>query len=203
MATIVLFHSVLGVREGIKDAARRLTLAGHTVQIIDQYEGLSFNDYPVAMDHMNAIGMNQLMEDALNLVENIEDGFFTMGFSNGAGMAEYVSLHRETKGAILVGGALPLHYLDTDFWPESVPIQIHQTVNDPFTDEGFNEDFMRSVARSGSNAAYFLYPGQGHLFTDPSLEEEYDPTATALLWDRILSFNEDVQEESGKKPSSS
>lgn len=30
--------------------------------------------------------------------------------------------------------------------------------------------------------------GAGHLFTDPSLPDEYDEQAAALLWQRVLAF---------------
>ncbi|MDB5057961.1 MAG: hypothetical protein JWO59_1433, partial [Chloroflexi bacterium] len=37
MADIVLFHSVLGPRAGVTDAADRLRAAGHTVHTPDLY----------------------------------------------------------------------------------------------------------------------------------------------------------------------
>lgn len=41
-ASIALFHSVLGVRTGVLDAAARLRAAGHDVQVVDQYDGRVF-----------------------------------------------------------------------------------------------------------------------------------------------------------------
>ena len=34
----------------------------------------------------------------------------------------------------------------------------------------------------------FDYPGDGHLFTDPTLPDEFDADATELLWSRVLPF---------------
>ena len=45
MASIALFHSVLGVRPGVLDAAARLRAAGHEVLVGDQYGGRVFDDY--------------------------------------------------------------------------------------------------------------------------------------------------------------
>lgn len=45
MASIALFHSVLGVRPGVQDAAARLRARGHEVLVVDQYDGRSFDDY--------------------------------------------------------------------------------------------------------------------------------------------------------------
>ena len=43
MSRIALFHSVLGVRAGITDAAEMFREAGHQVLVVDQYEGRSFS----------------------------------------------------------------------------------------------------------------------------------------------------------------
>jgi dienelactone hydrolase len=48
MAHIALFHSVLGVRPGVTDAAARLRAAGHRVLVVDQYGGRVFDDYDEA-----------------------------------------------------------------------------------------------------------------------------------------------------------
>lgn len=39
MAAVALFHSVLGIRDGVHDAAVRLRAAGHEVRVVDQYDG--------------------------------------------------------------------------------------------------------------------------------------------------------------------
>lgn len=46
MAAIALFHSVLGVRPGVRDAAARLRARGHEVLVVDQYNGRSFDSGP-------------------------------------------------------------------------------------------------------------------------------------------------------------
>jgi dienelactone hydrolase len=49
MTTVVLFPSVLGVRQGVLDAAERLRADGHGVHLIDLYDGRTFEDYEPAM----------------------------------------------------------------------------------------------------------------------------------------------------------
>jgi hypothetical protein len=44
MATVALFHSVLGVRAGILDAQVRLRSVGHSVRVIDQCGGRHFDN---------------------------------------------------------------------------------------------------------------------------------------------------------------
>jgi len=50
MTTIALFHSVLGVRPGVLDAAEMLRSHGHTVHVVDQYDGRVFDDYDTALE---------------------------------------------------------------------------------------------------------------------------------------------------------
>ena len=54
MATIAIFHSALGVREGVRDAARRLSHAGHEPHIVDYYgDYRSFDDQASAADYVD------------------------------------------------------------------------------------------------------------------------------------------------------
>jgi dienelactone hydrolase len=47
---------------------------------------------------------------------------------------------------------------------------------------------VAEVRAASASAETFDYPGAGHLFTDASLPAEYDAAASALLWQRLLSF---------------
>ncbi len=82
MTHVALFHSVLGVRPGILDAAERLREAGHHVQVVDQYDGRVFDDYDEAIAFAEAIGYDELMRRAAAAVETLPDGFVAAGFSN-------------------------------------------------------------------------------------------------------------------------
>lgn len=62
-------------------------------------------------------------------------------------------------------------------------LQIHTMDADGWGDLDTARDLVDSVA----SAELFLYPGDGHLFTDDSLLS-YDHSATALVKERVLSF---------------
>jgi dienelactone hydrolase len=64
------------------------------------------------------------------------------------------------------------------------------TPTPPFVDEG-DIEAARDLVASADDAELFLYPGNGHLFTDSSLEA-YDADATALLMERVLAFLDTV-----------
>ncbi|MDJ0314758.1 dienelactone hydrolase family protein [Arthrobacter sp. H35-D1] len=188
MADIALFHSVLGVRPGIHHASDRLRADGHNVLVVDQYDGRVFDDYEQAGEFAESIGYPALMQLALEAVNDLPDGFITAGFSNGGGMAEYVATQREVGGVLMLSGALDLSMLGVESWPAGVPAQIHYTVDDPFRNQGWVDAVAKQVQAGGGNVEVFDYAGAGHLFTDRSLESEYDEQSAELLWTRVLSF---------------
>ncbi len=186
MTQIALFHSVLGVRPGVLDAADRLRAAGHDVRVVDQYGGRVFDDYAEAGAHVERIGFPALMAAAVAGVADLPDGFVAAGFSNGAGMAEHVATQGGCAGVVLVSGALPLAVLGAVAWPDGLPVQLHVAAGDPLRNREWDDAFLRDVAPAPVEV--FEYPVSGHLFTDPSLPAEYDAAATSLLWSRTLRF---------------
>ena len=192
MATIALFHSVLGVRPGIHDAADRLRAEGHEVVVVDQYDGRVFDDYTEAGTFAESIGYPELMGLAVAAVRDIPDGFIAAGFSNGGGMAEYVATQRTVRGVLLLSGALDLAMIDVDSWPAHVPAQIHYTLDDPYRNQAWIDALIGQVQAAGATIELFDYPGSGHLFTDRTMALEYDEAASDLLWSRVLSFCADA-----------
>ncbi|MDQ6697801.1 MAG: dienelactone hydrolase family protein [Actinomycetota bacterium] len=188
MIPIALFHSVLGVRPGVIDAADRLRAAGHEVTVIDQYDGRVFDDYGQASEFAESIGYGALMQRAVVGVVHLPDGFIAAGFSNGGGMAEHVAMQRAVAGVVMLSGVLPLDMLGARGWPLGVPAQIHCTVGDPFRRQGSIDSLGAAIRVAGAPLELFDYPGDGHLFTDASLPEEYDPDSTRVLWERVLAF---------------
>lgn len=189
MATIAIFHSALGVREGVRDAARRLRDAGHDPHIVDYYgDDRCFDDLPSAVDYVNEIGFPALMQAAVDGVADLPDGFAVLGFSNGSGMAEYVATCRSVTEAVLGSGTLPLAMMGVDAWPSQTAAQIHYAADDPFRNQEWLESVIDSVRSSGAPLeVYTEYPGNGHLFTDPTLPD-YDAANTELFWKRVRAF---------------
>lgn len=188
MTRTVIFHSVLGVRAGVLDAEARLRRAGHEVLVVDQYAGRVFDAYEPAMAYAELVGYPALMQQAVDAVADLPDGFVTLGFSNGGGMAEYVATRRPMSGVVLLAGALPLSELGVTAWPARVPAQLHDMLDDPFREQRAIDALVADVRAAGAPVEAFDYPGAGHLFTDASLPAEHDPTATELLWSRVLPF---------------
>lgn len=185
---VALFHSVLGIREGVLEGADRLRRAGHEVTVIDQYDGRVFDSYDEASEFADALGWGPLMASAVAGVRDLPDDLVVAGFSNGGGMAEYVASQRSVRGLLMFAAAVPPEVIGIETWPHGVDGQIHYTTGDEYREQSEIDAVVASAAASGATIEVFDYPGSGHLFTDRTLAEEFDPESTELLWERVLAF---------------
>jgi dienelactone hydrolase len=190
MTMVAIFHSVLGVRQGILDAAQRLRQDGHDVLVVDLYQGRTFDDYPPAMSFAwEELGQEVLMERAVEAVADLPDGFVPAGFSLGCILAVHVATQRTVSGVLMVAGAIPVSAFGGGVrWPAGVPAQTHSTLADPWRQQEELDQTVRDIEAGGGTIEVFDYPGSGHLFTDPTLPAEYDPLSTETFWRRVLPF---------------
>jgi dienelactone hydrolase len=188
MATIALFHSVLGVRPGIGDAAELLRARGHDVRVVDQYDGTVFDEYEPANAYVEEVGFPALMSKALELTADLPHGFVAVGFSNGGGMAEYVAASRlDVSGVVMISGAVDPAEIGVT-WPSGVPAQLHSTVDDPRRVQEWIDAVAAAVERARATVEVFEYSGSGHLFADRSKPDEYQPAEAELMWSRVTEF---------------
>ena len=190
MADIVVFHSVLGPRAGVTDAADRLRAAGHTVHTPDLYRGEArFDEYDPAIAYEQRIGHQEFLRRAAAEVAHLPPRLVYMGFSAGGAPAEWLAATRPgALACILLHAALPLRLMGLDTWPAAVPVQVHFMRDDPFRDQAEIEGMAADVGAAGAPFEFFEYAGAGHLFTDPSLPAEYASEATETLWGRVLAL---------------
>jgi dienelactone hydrolase len=197
MANIALYHSVLGVRPGVTAATDVLRSAGHTVRVIDQYGGRVFDSYDEASQFAMSVGYPALMQLAVDSVSDLPADLVYAGFSNGGGMSQYAATNRPgARGVVMMSGAADPNLLGLAGtpWPVGVPGQIHYTYDDPFR---LNEAIAAArdwLKQSDAPLEQYDYVGKGHLFTDESLADEYEPANAALLWPRVLRFLDEVGE---------
>jgi dienelactone hydrolase len=178
MAEIVLFHSALGLRPGVFEAADRLRAAGHTVHTPDLFEGdAPLDSYGPAMARIRAIGIPTLAPGPSP----------RWSFSIGASFAATLAATRPgARAALLLHGAPDPAKLGLAAWPAATPVQIHFMLDDRWRSNAAVAKLARLVRRSGNECAVFDYPGSGHLFTDASLPAEFNAEAAEILWDRVL-----------------
>ena len=190
--TIVLFHSLLGLRPGVLQWADRLRDAGHTVHTPDLYDGEVFDDNVSAARKVQEFGFDGLLARANASVSGLPNELVYAGFSNGGACAELLAATRPgAQGAILMHAPLPIRALGWKVWPATVPVQVHFAEKDPLRSQTIVDALAASVRSSGASFQQHDYPCSGHLFADPDLPA-YNAAASQLMFERVLGFLEGI-----------
>lgn len=188
MAEIVLYHHAQGLTEGVEAFAEELRSAGHTVHVPDLYEGNTFEDLDEGIAYARQTGFGTVRQRGLDAADGLGDGLVYAGFSLGAMPAQQLAQTRPgARGALLFHACVPVSEFG-ESWPDDVPVQVHAMERDPFfAEEDGDIEAARVLIDSTEQAELFLYPGDEHLFADPSLDS-YDEDAATLLMRRVLEF---------------
>lgn len=185
MAEVVLYHHVQGLTDGVRAFAGDLRADGHTVHTPDMFGGRTFPTIEDGIAFAQEQGFGELVGRGVAAAQDLPSEVVYAGFSFGAMPAQQLAQTKPgARGALLIYGVVPYTEFG-DAWPESVPVQIHAMENDAW----FLEDLpsAQALAASTGAAELFLYPGDKHLFADPSTAD-YDAGAAALLMERVRAF---------------
>lgn len=187
MAEVLLFHHAQGLTSGVRAFADELRAAGHLVHAPDLYDGKTFAAFDEGIAHAGEVGFDTILERGRLAAEGLPDELVTIGFSLGVMPAQLLAQTRPgARGAVLVAAAVPPSGFGGP-WPEGVPLQIHMMADDAIVRDEGDLDVARELAATIEDAELFVYPGDTHLFVDPSLPD-HDEEAAALLTQRVLAF---------------
>jgi len=181
MATIIVFHSVLGLRSIEHSTAAWLRASGHDVLTPDLFAGRRAATPSEGFLIMEDIGWDTIRDRASAVLANVPSTATLMGFSMGAGVISSIWPERQNAAAVIL-----VHGL-ADIPPDLNPnarIQAHVADPDPFV----RTSQLERWTRAGQAAMeLFRYPGLQHFFTDPSLDE-FDGRGAEQVWDRMGRF---------------
>lgn len=182
MASIVIFHSAIGLTAGVETLAGLLRADGHRVLTPDLFDGETFANLADGVRKRDALGIPELMRRAASAGEQAPPDSIYMGFSMGAAAAEFLAVTRPgARGAVLMHAVLPVSAFGAEAWP-AIPVQIHTSEHDPWVDVGVRDAFVREAG-----AELYLYPGNRHLFADES-SPDYEGQSAAALHERVRAF---------------
>jgi dienelactone hydrolase len=191
--TMLLFHSVYGLRPAVRDAAGRLRATGHEVVVPDLFDGRTAGAVEEGREIVAEIGREELARRAGAAAAPYDDDVVLAGFSLGAALAQDLAFAgRRARGLLLmhgtsdVPGALP-----AELASRGLPVQLHVADPDPFEPAGWLEEWEAGLRRHRIEPEIFRYPGPGHLFTDPGLAD-HDEEAAEQAWRRALAFVQEL-----------
>lgn len=186
MATVILFHSEMGLRDLERDAADRMRAAGHEVHTPDLYEGKTAGSIAEGIALMGTFGFDNLAERAQKACSGLPEKTLLAGFSMGAQLVCRVWAKRaQTSGLLLLHGLG-----DFPKWVRNgLPVQAHFAEPDPYISDQQASAWPMTAFRIGLAAEVYTYEGAGHLYTDKT-SPDYDAAAAELTWERALIFLE-------------
>lgn len=192
VATVILFHHARGLTPGMRAFADGLQEEGHTVHLPDLFDGRTFGNLDEGVGYAKEIEFGTILERGAATAEDLPPDIVYAGFSLGAMPAQSLAQRRPgARGALLYHACFPSSEFGGS-WPEGVPVQIHMMEGDPWSEEDLPA--ARALVGEAEDAELFLYPGSGHLFADPGVDD-YDDQAADLLKERTLDFLERVGEQ--------
>lgn len=184
MATILLLHSIRGLRAVEHGAADRWRSEGHAVLTPDLFDGAVPETLEAGFALVESLGDETLLDRAAAAAEAIPADAVLAGVSMGAGIAAALWARRpKTAGVLLLHGIGPVPQAPR---PET-PLAAHIAEPDPFEQEEWIDWWQDEAVARGLAPRLYRYPGAGHLFTDATIEDD-DPAAAALLWSRSSAF---------------
>jgi len=157
-----------------------------------------FDDLDDGMRKEEALGYREIARRAGEAVAGLPAGLVFAGFSMRVAHAELLTASRPgTLGVVLMHGAVPVEGLSEFFgfdrWPEGAPVQVRYAAFDPWVEaEGEVTPLGNAVRGAGADFEEYIYPGSGHLFSDPDLPE-YDRKSSEEMWGRVLAFLDRIE----------
>ncbi|WP_084079169.1 dienelactone hydrolase family protein [Demequina sp. NBRC 110057] len=184
MASVLLFHHIQGLTDGVVAFADDLRAAGHRVETPDLFEGRVFGSLEEGFGYAREVGLEAVRDRGRHAADAAAGPVVYAGFSFGVTIAQELAQTRPAAGALLLYSCMPVAEY-SEAWPAGVPVQIHGKEGDEFFDEDLPA--ARELASAVADAELFVYPGTQHLFADSSLPD-FDPDAAGLMTERVLAF---------------
>jgi dienelactone hydrolase len=185
MATVILFHSVLGLRPVELGAAEMIRAAGHDVATPDLYGGVTADTLENGFGLKDEIGWERICERAKTALGDLPDSTVLAGLSMGAGVVASLWARRPmTRGVLLLHA---MASIPDGMSLEGLRAQLHVAEHDSFAPPDELAAWTAEAERAGLSAEIFVYPGAGHFYADESLAD-YNAAACRQTWDRVLRF---------------
>lgn len=186
--TVVLFHHVMGLTEGIEDLAAGLAEAGFGTLTPDLFEGRTFSTIDEGLTFVGEVGQMTLIERARTAIADLSRPIVFAGISMGTAPAQlFAQSDDRAIGAVLMVGCTDPARFETH-WPDSVSGQLHLAEDDRWNEP----EEIHALTKAVTHLHRFDYSGVGHLFMDSSVSSDYDESARSQLMHRVVNFLVDL-----------
>lgn len=185
MSSVVVLHPWWGLNADIRAVCDRLINEGFFVLSPDLYDGKVATEIPEAERLMKAVDQDAARKKIDAAVDELRargSRFAILGWSMGASYA-WDFIGRRAGEA----GALVAYYGIGEIDESQVVPPVLNQIGELDEDVPYVREAEEALRRAGKDVTTHVYPGAKHWFDEPS-RPEYDAAASALAWERTLSF---------------
>ncbi len=185
MSSVLVLHPWWGLNADIRAVCDRLVREGYVVLSADLYDGKVATEIPEAEALMRALdqdGVRAKIDAAVDELRARGSKFAILGWSMGGNYAWDFIGRRPGEASALVA------YYGIGEIAESKPVPpVLNHIGELDEDVPFLREIEEVLKGAGKDVTTHVYPAAKHWFDEPS-RPEHDPAASALAWDRTLSF---------------
>jgi carboxymethylenebutenolidase len=118
------------------------------------------------------------------------EGIGVIGFCMGGALALLLGTQRLdlVKAVVPFYGVIGWPATEPDWSRMTAAVQGHYAENDDMAGPAAVDKLEKALGSQGVTAEFFLYPGTTHAFFNDTRPEVHDPEASALAWQRALTF---------------
>ena len=184
MTHVVVFHHVLGVTDGLRRIASDLHALGHSVELVDLFEGATFSTIEDGISHVESSGgFEAVIDRGVAAVADDASEVVVMGISLGVLPAQkLVQTHPGVVGAVLIDSAVDAAAFGE--WPADKAVEIHLVDGDEIAAEDLAA--ARGLAAE-PGVTLTVHAGTDHLTIDASLPT-HDPGIATAIVDSMCAF---------------
>ena len=192
---VLVMHAWWGLNAAFKGVADRLAAEGFVAFAPDLYEGriaTTIEEAKALREQLDEPTTARMAATARTAVATLQahpavqgSKLGAMGFSMGGEWSGLLSeWYPDTIAAlVLVYGAAP-----ADFKEARAAVQGHFAETDEWEDIGYVRTMEAAMRAAGREVTIHVYPGVGHWFFEPNRPDVYNAEASALVWERTLTF---------------
>ena len=188
---VIVIHDWFGRLRWLHDFGQALAERGFRVIIPDLFNGVGTTDSSTASQLRDQVDVGlslEMVDDVIDTARNEgSQRIGVIGFSMGGWLA---LLHAQGGGA----DAVVAYYASLDEAEHGVtpcPVLLQLAEVDDWPKGGEPENFVAHLKEDGTPVTEFTYAGTEHSFANESIPGNWDPTASALSFERTMAFLEE------------
>ncbi|MBA3823714.1 MAG: dienelactone hydrolase family protein [Ktedonobacterales bacterium] len=198
---VVVLHEWWGLTQPFQQACDRLAEAGFVAIAPNLYHGkiattvaeaeveamIATLDQDVVRWRGDITGALQFLHhNGAVLLSDGRGSFGFVAFSLGGAYALDLSIHLADEIAAVV--TFYATYPGLNYRGAKAAYLCHFAENDPYQSAESISEMKQALQAEGKAATFYLYPGTTHWFFDSDRPDAYDAAATALAWERTVTF---------------